>query len=169
METSEADKKENIDRLIKRADISDLQAIQKLNAELCEKENREFDETINPEFPFSKGGEEYFRARIEREDGFVLVIKEGENAVGYLVGGIVEPEDYRSIIKMAELENMYVQENLRGQGLGGKLVDQFESWCKGKGVTRIRVIASAGNSDAIKFYEAHGSKKVSITLEKDLG
>ena len=169
METSEADNQENLSRLIRRAGISDLQVIQKLNAELCAKENRDFDETINPEFPFSKGGEEYFRARIEGEDGFVLVVKEGENAVGYLVGGLVEPEDYRIVGKMAELENMYVQEVLRGQGIGGKLVNQFEDWCKEKGVQRIRVVASADNSDAIKFYEAHGSKKVSITLEKDLG
>jgi GNAT superfamily N-acetyltransferase len=70
---------------------------------------------------------------------------------------------------LAELENMYVKESLRGHGIGGKLIRQFEDWCKEKGVQRIRVVASAGNNEAIRFYKAHGAQEVSMTLEKELG
>jgi len=84
------------------------------------------------------------------------------------VGGIAAPEDYRTVKSVAELENMYVQESMRGKGIGGKLVQQFEDWCKEKGVEVIRVVASAGNADAIRFYESKGAKPVSLTLEKTL-
>ena len=106
--------------------------------------------------------------RIERNDGITLIAREDGEAVGYLVGGMVTPEDYRTITSVAELENMYVNESVRGKGVGGKLVKQFEDWCAEKGVQRIRVVASSGNSSAIKFYEAHGAKAVSVVLEKTL-
>ncbi len=152
--------------VIEKATLADLDIIQKFNQELCTKENREFDETIDPNYAFSTKGEKYFRARIESSDGLSILAKEGGVPVGYLVGGMVEPEYYRTVRSMAELENMYVQESMRGRGIGGKLVQQFEDWCKEKGVQIIRVVASAQNSDAIKFYKAHGAKEVSVTLER---
>jgi ribosomal protein S18 acetylase RimI-like enzyme len=159
---------EGLKVVIEKASIADLEIIQKLNQELCTKENQEFDETIDPDYPFSEKGEEYFRSRIESADGLTLLAKEGAVVVGYLVGGMVEPEDYRTVNSIAELENMYVQESMRGKGVGGKLMSQFEDWCKERKVQIIRVVASAANIDAIKFYETHGSKKVSLTLEKNL-
>ena len=153
---------------ISRATILDLETVQRLNAMLCAKENVEYDQTIDADYPFSKSGEEYFRSRIESPDALVLIAKEGENSIGYLVGGIAEPEDYRKVMKIAELENMYIEEDFRGKGIGGKLSKQFEDWCKERKVQRIRYVASAQNLEAIKFYEAHGSKKVNITLEKEL-
>jgi ribosomal protein S18 acetylase RimI-like enzyme len=153
---------------ISRATILDLETIQKLNQALCAKENREYDETINADYPFTEKGEEYFRSRIESADALVLVAKEGPDSVGYLVGAIIEPEDYRTIRTIAELENMFIVENYRGKGIGGKLSKQFEDWCKERKVQIIRYVASAQNIEAIKFYQAHGSKKVNITLEKEL-
>ena len=162
----------NVEKLgvaIEKATIADLEAIQGLNQELCAKENRDFDPTINPDYGLSKAGAEYFSSRIEAADGFALVAKEGDEYVGYLVGGMVAPEDYRTIKSVAELENMYVKDSMRGKGIGGKLVKQFEDWCKEKGVEVIRIVASAENADAIKFYKAHGAKPVSLTLERSLG
>jgi GNAT superfamily N-acetyltransferase len=161
-------KAEELKVLIERASIADLEAIQKLNQELCAKENREFDETIDPNYPFSEKGEEYFKSRIESADGLALLAKEGTVVVGYLVGGMAEPEDYRTVGSIAELENMYVQESMRGKGVGSKLIFQFEDWCRERKVQIVRIVASAANNDAIKFYKTHGSKEVSVTLEKNL-
>jgi len=82
---------------------------------------------------------------------------------------MAKPEDYRTVGSIAELENMYVQESMRGKGVGGKLISQFENWCKERKVQIIRVVASAANTNAIDFYKKHGSKEVTLTLEKDLG
>ena len=159
---------EGLKVVIERATLADLETIQKLNQELCEKENREFDETINSKYAFSKKGEEYFRARLESSDALSILAKEGSVVVGYLMGGMAEPEDYRTVSSVAELESMYVQESMRGKGIGGKLVQQFEAWCKEKEVQIIRVVASAQNTDAIKFYKSQGAKEVSVTLERAL-
>ena len=153
---------------VRKANISDLKTIQRLNGELCARENREFDETINAQYPFSKAGEEYFKLKIESSDSLTLVAEVEGIIVGYLAGSIIAPEDYRTLTKMAEAENMFVEESFRGQGVGTKLSEQFEDWCRGKGAQRIRHVASAANSEAIKFYKAHGSKEVSVTLEKEL-
>ena len=154
---------------IEKATITDLKDIQFLNQALCKKENIDFDPTINENYAFSKAGEEYFKSRIEAPDGLALIVREGDEAVAYLVGGMVTPEDYRSVKSVAELENMFVREEMRGKGIGGKLIQQFEDWCKERGVEVIRIVASAQNAEAIKFYETHGAKPVSLTLEKNFG
>lgn len=167
-ETNNEDKIEEIKIAIEDATISDLETIQKLNHKLCEKENKEFDKFINPNYPFSESGEEYFRSRIESSDGLAVLAKEGSEAVGYLVGGMTKSEDYRTVKSIAELENMFVDESMRGKGVGAKLISKFEDWCKTREVQVIRVVASAGNADAIRFYERHEAKPVSLTLEKEL-
>ncbi|MES2314414.1 MAG: GNAT family N-acetyltransferase [Patescibacteria group bacterium] len=159
---------EQLGIVFEKASIADLEAIQRLNQELCAKEHNEFDSTINPDYALSEPGVEYFKSRIESSDGCALIAKEGDEYVGYLIGGMAAPEDYRTIKSAAELENMYVKDSMRGKGIGGKLVQQFEDWCKEKGVEVIRVVASAENAAAIKFYEAHGAKPVSLTLEKKI-
>lgn len=153
---------------IERAKISDLSVIQQMNQKLCAKENTEFDDTIDINFATGAIGTAYFKARIESPDGVALLAKSGGEIVGYLVGGIVTPESYRTIKSLAELENMYVEESMRGKGIGSKLVYMFEKWCTEKKVERIRIIASAENARAIKFYKTQGSFEVCVTLEKKI-
>ena len=160
---------EATDVSIERAGVADLETIQKLNQELCAKEHTEYDETINPDYPFTEKGEAYFKGRIESEDGFVVLAKdESGTPVGYLVGGMAHPEDYRTVESFAELENMFVGESARGKGVGGKLVNQFREWCNERNVQIIRIEASAENTEAIEFYKRHGSKVMNVTLEMNL-
>ncbi len=156
------------DLSIRQATLSDLLLIQNFNRELCAKENREYDATINPEYPFTKEGEEYFKSRIESEDALVIIAELEGKAVGYLVGSIVPSEDYRNISQMAEAENMFVDEAFRGKKIGGTLIENFEDWCQKKGVQKIRYVVSAENNKALAFYKAHGCKEINITLEKNL-
>ncbi len=147
---------ENI--IVRKATINDLEIIQKLNNELCIKENNEFDPMINREYSFSEAGRNYFTYRIQNEG----------DIVGYIAGGMIEKEDYTTVTKLAEGENMYVNESYRGHGIGGKLIESFEGWCRDKQVQRIRYVASAGNTKAIEFYKRKGAKEISVVLEKNL-
>lgn len=153
---------------IRKATIDDLAIIQGLNEELCIKEHNEFDPNINPKYSFSNAGKEYFTFRITRDDSLVLVAESGTDIVGYIAGGFIQKEDYLLSESMAEAENMFVKESHRGQGIGGRLLNEFEKWCKERKVQRIRFVASAANSGAIKLYKSLGAKEVSVTLEKDL-
>jgi GNAT superfamily N-acetyltransferase len=165
MENSPESMKEIVTR---SATLADIETIREFNKELCAKESREFDPTIDPNYPNTQIAEDYFRSRIEQPDSFAAVAEEDGVPVGYLLGALLPPEDYRVVKKLAEGENMYVKEGFRGRGVGGKLTKQFEEWCKEKGVQIIRYIASAGNVDGIKFYRAQGLKEVGIILEKNI-
>ncbi len=153
---------------IRKAILADLKSIQELNHELCTKENREFDSTIDPNYPFTKKGEDYFELRLTSQDSFALIAEIGAEVVGYLVGALIAPMDYRTVTKLAEVENMYIKDDFRSQGIGGKLVNLFEDWCRQRKVQRIRYVASAGNVEAIKFYKKHDCKEVDIGLEREL-
>ena len=151
---------------IQLATIKNLRDIQNLNHQLCIKENKEFDATINKDYPIQKAGEKYFKERIK--NGCTLVaIAEGK-VVGYLVGAIIEHEDYRNISKIAEAENMFVLEKYRSSGIGKKLFDELIKWCKPKGAKRIRAVASAQNTRAIEFYKREGFTDYNLTLEKEI-
>lgn len=156
----------NID--IRKATIADLQTIQRLNQKLCTKENADFDCTVNPNFPNTQGGENYFRKSIQ-DDNYIALIAENENEVlGYLVGSIEKVGDFRNIPSFGEVGDMLVEEKYRGQGVGGKLIGEFKKWCLEKGISRIRVIASFDNKKAIEFYKREGFKEYDLILEGDL-
>lgn len=148
------------------ATIGNLKDIQELNHQLCVKENKEFDLTINEDYPIQKAGEEYFKERIE--NGCALVAEVDNKIVGYLVGGMSEISDYRNVSKIAEAENMYVLEEYRSLGIGGKLFQKFVDWCKTRGVEIIKVVASAKNTKAIEFYKKEGFETYDIVLERKL-
>ncbi len=131
---------------IQFATIKNLRDIQNLNHQLCIKENKEFDITINKDYPMQKSGEEYFKERI-KNDCALIAITDGK-IIGYLVGAIVEIEDYRNISNLAEVENMFVLEEYRNIGIGKKLIQEFIKWCKTKDAKRIRAVASIQNIKA---------------------
>jgi len=153
--------------IIREATIEDLKVIQDFNNKLSAKENAEFDSTVNPEFATTEGGERYFKKSIESNDRIVL-IAEDNNPIGYLVGVIERVGDFRNILNMCEVDNMWVDENYRSQGVGRQLMDRVEIWAKEKGIKRMRVIASYKNEKGIKFYKREGFSEYDLILEKDL-
>lgn len=156
----------NMEIKIQLATIKNLRDIQNLNHQLCIKENKEFDATINKDYPLEQSGEKYFKERIK--NGCALVAITDGKVGGYLVGAIIEHEDYRNISKLAEAENMFVLEEYRSSGIGKKLFNEFIKWCKSKGAKRIRAVASVQNTKAIEFYKREGFKEYNLTLEKEI-
>jgi len=153
---------------IKNATIDDLQKIQALNLRLFEKEYKEYDPLLNLKCTFGKAGTKYYKDRILKDDGCVLIAVVGNEIVGYLCGGIKKAEAYRNLPIVAELENTLVLEKFRSKGIGKQLFDEFIKWCKTKKVGKVRVEASAQNERAIKFYRTNNFKDYTLVLELDL-
>jgi ribosomal protein S18 acetylase RimI-like enzyme len=153
---------------IRKATIEDLHTIQYLNNKLCRKENAEFDSTVNPDFATSDGGTSYFKKALESDEKLVLVAEDDTTPVGYIVGGIEHVGDFRNISNMCEVDNMWVDEEYRNQGIGKQFMDKLQIWAKNKGVKRMRVVASFKNERAIKFYKREGFGEYDLILEKDL-
>ena len=153
---------------IRKATINDLETIQKLNEKLCLKEYKKFDNTINPTFPLLEQGKSYFLERITKNDECVFVALEKGKIIGYLAGGIIEPESYRILKKIAEAENMFVLEEYRGRGIGSRLLEKFFKWCKSKKINRIKVVISSDNSQSINFHKKNGFSDYNVVLEKKI-
>lgn len=154
---------------IKSATVEHLEDIRKAHVMLSHKVQKDFDDkTINREWAFSQDGEEYFKKRIIMEDGFVSVAYLDEKIVGYLIGEINASRSDRIPSDIAELESMFVADEMRGMGVGTKLCRAFEDWCKSKGIERMRVIVSTENKGAINFYRKNGYADYDLIMEKDI-
>lgn len=152
---------------IRPANPSDLKAIQDLNHELF-KHDAEWISHLVMDWPYDpETGEAYFKGLIDSSDKFCFVAESDGEIIGYLAGTISKPESYRTL-KRAELENMFVKPDHRGQGIGSKLVAEFKHWCQKRGVQKILVIASEPNASAIEFYKSAGFAPYSLELEMDL-
>ena|SRR3989344_3576827 len=152
--------------IYRKAALNDLKSIQKLNFELCKKEFKEFDNTINYKYALQKKGADYFKKRITRKDGFAFVALDENKIIGYIVGGIADIEDYRNIKKLGEAENMIIDESYRGKGIGSMLFKEFIAWCKSKKIHRVKVVISATNKKSIDFHKKMGFSDYNVTLEK---
>lgn len=153
---------------IKKATIEDLKVIQDFNNKLCAKENQDFDSTINPDFATSEGGLSYFKNNIENSEKLVLLAEDESIPIGYLVGGIETIGNYRNIPNMCEVDNMWVDEAYRSQGVGKQLMGMITTWAKDNGIKRMRVIASYQNEKGINFYKKEGFGEYDLILEKDI-
>ena len=150
--------------------MEDLDRISELVGNLVKKEYDEFDETIDPNNASSQRAQDYFKQRIVDDSrGVIFVAEVGEKIVGYFIGGLGLVEDYRLLDRIAEGESMFISDQYRGLGIGTEFIRLFEGWCRDKDIKRIRIVASAGNTEAIKLYHRLGYKDYDVKLEKDLG
>lgn len=151
---------------IRLARSGELEIIQDLNHALFVSDNRHFGE-LNLNWPYEEQGEVYFKSMISHEAGVCYVAEVSSEVVGYLAGRIrSESKVYPG--KRAELDNMFVKEEYRSQGVGGQLVDKFFVWCKGKKADYIFVNAYSPNTQALAFYDKQGFEDYSINLWKKL-
>lgn len=153
---------------IKKATIDDLKEIQELSLKLFEKEYKEYDSSLDLDWTLGKTGTKFFKNRITKEDGCVLIAIVENKVVGYLCGWLKKAESYRKLPTIAELENTFVLVDFRSKGAGGKLYREFVKWFKSKGVGKIKVEASAQNELGIKFYRKNNFKDYSLILETNI-
>jgi len=71
---------------IKKATIDDLKEIQELSLKLFEKEYKEYDSSLDLDWTLGKTGTKFFKNRITKEDGCVLIAIVENKVVGYLCG-----------------------------------------------------------------------------------
>ena len=54
------------------------------------------------------------------------------------------------------VEDVVVKEVFRSRGVGRRLLNALEAWCKARGFTRIQLLADQNNSAALGFYDKAG-------------
>lgn len=153
------------DIVIRKATLDDLETIQQLNYKLFVLESNNFDDTLIVDWSLSDDGKEYFISSIN--DDITLVAVVNNKIVGYIIGSLDTEGSYNSI-KQAELNNMYVLEEYRSIGVGGKLFDELKRLFIENGMQEVKVVANCKNVKAVNFYKKNGFSESEITLKQKL-
>lgn len=66
------------------------------------------------------------------------------------------------------LDELYVSENCRGNGIGKLLMEEASRWLKAKGALKVMIKVFDWNKDAKSFYEKEGCERSIITYSKKL-
>lgn len=136
--------------IIKQATIANLRDIQILNNKIFEYEYNGWDKDLKLGWPFDNAGKDYFINMINNH--IVYVAFDDNKPVGYLAGNTKAENAYLTI-KVAEIDNMFVDDKYRGKSVGTMLIDSFKKYCIEKGISTFKVNASAPNTKAIEFYK----------------
>jgi GNAT superfamily N-acetyltransferase len=116
----------------------------------------------------ARGGAAYFADLLTDPQAIPLLARDGERAIGHLVGRVLEPDTLRPGTRVAVLQSMRVVPEARGRGVGDRLVAAFFDWAKEHGAVRASVTAYAANEGAQRFYSRHGFVPASVTLRATL-
>lgn len=151
---------------IRRAEQKDFDDVVRLNKALFDFE-AQFNHAFDVNWPYAPAGQMYFKKRFAEEDAFIYVAEHEGNVVGYIISFLTSYA-YRSVNPFCVIENMFVEEAYRAQGVGKRLVASVRKSAKGRGAKRLRVDAIAQNEKALEFYHTVGFGDVTVELEETI-
>jgi GNAT superfamily N-acetyltransferase len=145
---------------------SDTRAIEKLLTQLDRYHVELLPDVFHtPDGPVRPKG--ILRAAIGEDDQDLLVAEMDGRIVGVAQVKIAErpkapmfrPRNY------AVLENMVVDAERRGAGVGKALFEAVKTWSRDRGLTHVQTICWAANEEALVFYQKAGFETVTVRLE----
>lgn len=102
--------------------------------------------------------------------GRFFLVKSGKDIIGYSVGYVLQ--DKKSLEtypwKRGYVDELYVEEKYRGEGIGKALLNKMINHFKSKNCDTIGFNALIANKGAIAFYEKMGFERRSLFLSKAL-
>jgi len=86
--------------------------------------------------------------------GRLFVLRDGERVLG-MANALVTVSTAEGA-RVLLLEDVIVRRELRGNGLGRKLLEQVFAWAAAQGIARVTLLADKGNAAALDFYRKLG-------------
>jgi ribosomal protein S18 acetylase RimI-like enzyme len=151
---------------IRRARAADLPSLLELGTELM-RSDRRFDPLFKEDWYTSEPGKKYIMKKIRGGQHVCFIAETNGQLIGYATGSINKTETWRPVTH-SELGNLYVQEDYRRHGVGHHLLAAMRQWSKKKGVEKMIVHVTSGNSDGLAFYEKSGFNTETLIMEGDL-
>ena len=113
---------------------------------------------------------ETFLETLDDSESLVLVAKlESDRIVGFLAGDVWEEKNEFVKPPYIEVFELMIDKDWQGKGIGSKLLDAAEDWCKRHGIGNMTLTAQEFNVGAIKLYERKGYKTIHRLMQKRLG
>ena len=97
---------------------------------------------------------------LESTSATILVAAENNKIVGMVTGQLTisTAEGGRSLL----VEDLYVDEQVRGRGLGKRLLDEVGEWADRNGARRMQLLADCDNHKALDFYAHTGWQQTKL-------
>jgi ribosomal protein S18 acetylase RimI-like enzyme len=153
---------------IREAKETDLQLVRKFTVETCwttvlsENERKQLDKE-----KWTKNILEGFEKLSKRETDRIFVAEDETHVfLGYLWIG--EGNNMMTGLKHGYVYGVFVKEEFREKGIGRKLMEKAESYCRERGYSRILLMVSVGNQAAISLYDNIGFKAEQTYMAKVL-
>jgi diamine N-acetyltransferase len=88
----------------------------------------------------------------------ITIVVDGPRYLGYCISSIEN--------RKGEIDSIYLEDDLRGRGIGRKLIEEHINWLKEKGCSKIRLAVSYGHEDTVRdFYHRMGFFERLISFE----
>jgi GNAT superfamily N-acetyltransferase len=152
--------------VIRKGNINDLGDILLLSDGLT-LTDLPYDKKVDINWAHTNEGKKYYEDKIKGILGICFVAEVDNKIIGYITACEKEVPSYR-LVKVAELENIFVKAEYRSKGIGKKLMDKFINWAKELKADKVAVNVFALNDKAIGFYKREGFDPQDLTLEKYL-
>ena len=113
--------------------------------------------------------EAFVNGFMKGDDRIVFLIFADGEPVGFTNLWIVEVNELELVIprKYVQMGNIFIQEQHRGKGLAGKLVERSVEWCKKKGIDKMELQVYGKNDSAIGMYQHLGFSSFIQRMELD--
>jgi ribosomal protein S18 acetylase RimI-like enzyme len=116
----------------------------------------------------ASGGRRYARRlydRLSDDYACLLVAVQDERVIGFVLGMIVDlmPDLFEQEVS-GFLADIFVEPEMREQGIGRALVQTLAEWFAGRGVQHFEWHVAARNESAVAFWEAIGGEAVMLRM-----
>jgi ribosomal protein S18 acetylase RimI-like enzyme len=107
-----------------------------------------------------------YRAWLSVDEAFLVLATCAGRLVGYALVHLVQgPDDTWDVgDRFGDVYSLSVASDMRGQGVGGRLLDGVDAELNRQGIHGVMVSVMVGNADAQRFYERRGLQPGEINL-----
>jgi len=122
---------------------------------------------------FKKGSRKYTDSQLSQiikddERPIFVAVDDSDRVIGYVFCIFEQPIDNNILtnVKTLYIDDLCVDENLRGQHIGRKLYEYALDFAGKNGCYNLTLNVWSCNTEAIKFYESCGLKPQKVHMEK---
>lgn len=152
---------------IRKGTMKDYESILKLLTQMEEVEVQ-LDSNLRIGYFNTDEGKNSTKKALRKRNVIFLVAEDDNNCViGFIFGKLLR-EVWWNYRPVAFINDFIVDSNYRRQGIGTKLVTEFENIAKQQGAFYIRLLAFPTNMPAVNFYKKHGLMEYSVYYQKKI-
>lgn len=152
---------------IRKGTMKDYEEVLRLLTQLEEVEVK-LDSNLRIGYFETEEGKVAAKKSLRKHNVIFLVAEDDNNCVAGFIFGKVSRNVWWNYHPVAFINDFIVDSNYRRQGIGTKLVTEFENIAKQQGAFYIRLLAFPTNMPAVNFYKKHGLMEYSVYYQKEI-